>query len=151
MIDGVFVKELKVIPDERGRLMEIIRCDEECFRKFGQLYMTTTYPGVVKAWHLHYNQDDYITVVSGMIKLAMFDARKDSSTYGEVNELFAGDNNPILVRIPRGVYHGWKGIGTREAIIINCPTQPYNHQQPDEQRMDPFENDIPYKWDLKHG
>ncbi|NLT23291.1 MAG: dTDP-4-dehydrorhamnose 3,5-epimerase, partial [Syntrophorhabdus sp.] len=60
MIDGVAIKMLKVIPDERGRLMEILRSDDEIFTRFGQVYMTTTYPQVVKAWHYHGKQDDLI-------------------------------------------------------------------------------------------
>jgi dTDP-4-dehydrorhamnose 3,5-epimerase len=46
MIDGVKVKDLKVIPDERGLLMEMLRSDDEVFQKFGQVYVTMVYPGV---------------------------------------------------------------------------------------------------------
>ena len=70
MIDGVMTKKLKVIPDERGRLMECLRSDDDLFVKFGQFYMTTTLPGVVKGWHLHAEQWDNIVCVKGMIKLA---------------------------------------------------------------------------------
>lgn len=151
MIDGLKTKKLKVIPDERGRLMEIMRCDEEIFDKFGQVYITTTYPDVVKAWHFHKLQDDYITCVFGMIKVALFDARKDSPTYGEVNEFFIGFYNPLLLKIPSGVYHGWKAVGQEEAIIVNIPTEPYNYKKPDEYRLDPYDNSIPYDWKLKEG
>lgn len=151
MIDGLETKKLKVIPDERGRLMEIMRCDDDIFRQFGQVYITTTYPDVVKAWHFHKLQDDYIACVSGMIKLALFDARQDSPTYGEINELFIGEHNPTLVLVPKGVYHGWKGIGGKEAVIVNVPTEPYNYKQPDEFRLDPYDNSIPYNWKLKEG
>ena len=75
MIDGVMVKKLKVIPDERGRLMECLRSDDELFVRFGQFYMTTTFPGVVKGWHLHDAQWDNIVCVKGMIKLVLFDGR----------------------------------------------------------------------------
>jgi len=101
MIDGVAVKSLKVVPDERGRLMEILRCDEEIFTKFGQVYMTTTYPGVVKAWHYHEKQDDFITCVKGMLKLVLFDDRPDSPTRGEINEFFIGDHKATLVNASR--------------------------------------------------
>ena len=53
MIRDVKVKNLRCIPDERGRLMEILREDDEVFERFGQVYMTTNYTGVVKAWHYH--------------------------------------------------------------------------------------------------
>ncbi len=151
MIDGVVVKKLKVVPDERGRLMEIMRCDEEIFVKFGQVYMTTTYPGVVKAWHYHEKQDDFITCVKGMLKLVLFDDRQDSATRGEINEFFIGDYNPSLVKVPKKVYHGWKCASEEEAIVINIPTEPYRREDPDEYRMDPHNNNIAYRWERKDG
>ena len=151
MIDGVKVKPLKVIPDERGRLMEIMRCDDEIFEKFGMVYMTTGYPGVVKAWHYHKLQDDHFAVVKGMMKIALYDDRDGSTTRGEVNEFFLGVHNPIMLKIPKGVYHGFKAIGGEEAIVINIPTEPYNREAPDEFRLDPHDNDIPYDWDRKDG
>jgi dTDP-4-dehydrorhamnose 3,5-epimerase len=149
MIDGVKVKQLKIIPDERGRLMEILRSDDSILEKFGQVYMTTVYPGVVKAWHYHKLQDDQFSVVKGMLKLAIYDGREGSPTKGEVNQFFMGESNPILVKIPKGVHHGFKGIGMEEAIVINVVTQPYNREQPDEYRLDPHDNDIPYDWSRK--
>jgi len=151
MIDGVSVKRLRIIPDERGRLMEILRADDPEFTTFGQVYMTTVEPGVVKAWHYHKKQDDCMTVVSGTAKIVLYDARADSPTRGEVNEFFAGEHNPMLVRIPHEVYHGMKGVGGREAVIINTVTEPYNWEAPDEFRLDPHDNDIPYDWALKEG
>jgi dTDP-4-dehydrorhamnose 3,5-epimerase len=151
MIEGAVTKKLNFIPDKRGRLMEILRRDEEIFAGFGQVYLTTTYPGVVKAWHFHKLQDDFITCVRGMLKLVLYDARKDSKTKGEVNEFFIGDFNPLLVKVPRMVYHGWKCISQEEALVINVPTEPYNRETPDEYRVDPHQNDIPYGWDRKDG
>jgi len=120
MIWGVVVKPLRVIPDERGRLMEILRADDPIFEKFGQVYLTTTYPGIIKAWHYHKLQDDNITVVKGMLKLVLYDMREDSPTKGELNEFFLGEHNPLLIHVPKGVHHGWKCIGTEEALVINC-------------------------------
>lgn len=151
MIDGVAVKQLKVVPDERGRLMEILRNDDDIFTGFGQVYLTTTYPQVVKAWHYHKKQDDYISCVKGMIKLVLYDAREGSSTKDEVDVFYIGDYNPGLVRVPRMVYHGWKCISEDEALIINAPTMVYNYRDPDEFRVDPHVNDIPYDWERKDG
>jgi dTDP-4-dehydrorhamnose 3,5-epimerase len=151
MIDGVKIKRLRVLPDERGRLMEILRSDDEIFTKFGQVYMTTTYPGVVKAWHIHKVQTDNITCLRGMIKLALYDAREKSPTKSEVNELYLGDHNPILVQIPHNVYHGWKCVSEGEAIIINCPTEVYDYEKPDEYRLPYDTKEIPYDWSIKHG
>ncbi len=151
MIDGVRVKSLRVIPDERGRLMELLRSDEEIFIKFGQIYMTTVYPGVTKAWHYHKRQVDNFVAVRGMIKLVLYDAREDSSTYKQVNEFFIGDHNHQLVQIPAGVYHGFKCISESEAIVINIPTEVYHYQEPDEFRAPPHGKEIPYDWTRKDG
>ncbi|MGH9788857.1 MAG: dTDP-4-dehydrorhamnose 3,5-epimerase family protein [Candidatus Acidiferrales bacterium] len=149
MIDGVKVKQLRVIPDERGRLMEILRSDDELFVKFGQLYMTTAHPGVVKGWHYHKKQVDNFAVVKGMIKLVLYDGREGSSTRGEVNEFYMGIHNPQLVQIPALVLHGFKSVGAEEAIVLNCPTELYHHGDPDEFRVDPFSGEVPYDWAIK--
>ena len=146
MIEGVNVKKLKVIPDERGQLMEILRCDEDIFMKFGQVYMTTAKPGVVKAWHYHKRQDDNFTCVHGKMRLALYDARKNSPTHGEVNDFVISLDDPMLVTIPKLVYHGFKCVSECEAIVINTPTRPYDREKPDEYRIDPYENKIPYDW-----
>ena len=151
MIGGVKVKKLKVIPDERGRLMEILRRDDELFSNFGQVYMTTTYPGVVKAWHKHEKQTDNVACVSGMIKLVLFDNREDSATCKETNQFYLGVHNPLLVQIPAGVYHGWTCVSQEEAVVINIPTEVYNYAQPAEQRLDPYGSDIPYDWRRQDG
>ncbi|MBU0600462.1 dTDP-4-dehydrorhamnose 3,5-epimerase family protein [bacterium] len=151
MIEGVKAKKIRIIPDERGRLMEILRCDDEIFTKFGQLYLTTAYPGVVKGWHYHKVQCDNMVVASGMMKIVLYDSREDSPTFKEVSEFFMGEHNQILLHIPPLVYHGFKCISEEEAMVINCPTEPYCYQQPDEYRVDPHHNDIPYSWQRKDG
>lgn len=155
MIDGVVLRELKPIPDERGWLMELMRSDWETFEKFGQVYLTTVYPGVVKAWHYHKKQTDNMICVKGMLKLALYDSRKLSSTYKQVQEVFSGDRKPLLAKIPPLVYHGFKGIGEETAYVINVPTELYNYKEPDEFRLPPDTKQIPYDWGLmpglKHG
>jgi dTDP-4-dehydrorhamnose 3,5-epimerase len=151
MIEGVKIKKLKVMPDARGRLMEILRADDDLFVKFGQVYMTAAYPGVVKGWHYHKKQTDNFAVVKGMMKVALYDNRKGSSTYGEINEFFMGDYNPLLISVPKEVIHGFKCISETEAIVINCPSEVYNYEDPDEFRIDPHNNDIPYDWADRDG
>lgn len=151
MIEGVKLKKLKVIPDERGRLMEILRVDEELFQKFGQVYITTTSPGVIKGWHLHKIQTDNIVCLKGMIKLALYDPRQESRTKNGVNEFFIGEHNPVLIQVPKDVYHGWKCISESEAIVINCPTEAYDYEQPDEHRLPHDTDKIPYDWSIKMG
>ena len=135
MIDGVMVKQLRVLPDERGRLMEILREDDEIYMRFGQVYLTTGYPGVVK----------------GMMKVVLYESRDGSPTKGEVNEFFLGEHRPIVLRIPPLVYHGFKTISGEEAFLINVCTQTYKYDAPDEFRVPPHDNDIPYDWARKDG
>lgn len=151
MIEGVKVKKLKVIPDERGRLMEMFRADDEFFSKFGQAYMTTAYPGVVKGWHYHKVQEDNMTIVKGMMKIVLYDGRENSKTYKEINEFFLGEHNLSLLHIPVGVLHGFKCISDMEAFCINVPTEMYNYEKPDEYRVDPHSGEIPYDWARKDG
>lgn len=149
MIAGVEVKELKVNYDERGHLIEILRSDDKIFKKFGQVYITTAKPGIIKAWHYHKRQEDYFCCVSGKMRLALYDAREKSKTFGEIMEWELGLENPKLVKIPKLVYHGFKCISDVEAIVINVPILPYDRKNPDEYRRDAFDNDIPYDWRRK--
>lgn len=151
MIEGVLLKNLRVIPDERGRLMEMLRADDEFFESFGQIYLTTAYPGAVKAWHRHRFQTDHFTVVKGMAKVVLYDDRRGSITRGELNEFFLGEHNPVLLRIPNGVYHGFKNIGTEECLIVNCPNKTYDYDAPDEERLPAHGGPIPYDWSRQDG
>ncbi len=151
VIHGVHVKPLKVIADERGYVMEMLRCDDPFFQRFGQSYVSVAYPGVVKGWHYHKVQTDHFVIVKGMMKVVLYDQRADSPTKGMINEFFMGERNPILITIPPGVVHGMKGVGTEPAMLVNVPTEPYRHDTPDEHRIDPHKNDIPYKWDRNDG
>lgn len=151
MIHGVKTKKLRVIPDERGRLMEMLRSDDDLFIRFGQAYMTTAYPGVVKAWHYHKKQVDHFVCVKGMMKIALYDGRPESPTYKEINEFFIGESNPLLLQIPPYVYHGFKCISEQEAMVINLPTEVYDYQEPDEYRLPAHGSEIPYDWARKDG
>ena len=148
-IDGIRTKALKVIPDERGRLMEVLRSDDDIFIKFGQMYMTTVYPGVVKAWHYHRKQFDSIVALKGMLKIVAYDAREGSPTRWQVQEFFIGDHNPMVVQIPPLVFHGFKGISPEETIVVNCSTEVFNRAEPDECRIPAHSPEIPYDWARK--
>ena len=151
MVKGAMVKDLKVIPDERGRLMEILRNDDEMFEEFGQVYMTTAYPGIIKAWHYHKLQSDNLTCIKGKILFAIYDPRENSPTYGELNDFIISLDNPKLIHMPPGIYHGFKNIGKSEAIVVNTITKPYNHNNPDEYRVDAFDEKIGYKWNKRES
>ena len=151
MIDGVKVIPLRQIADERGKIMHMLKSTDPHFEKFGEIYFSCAWPGAIKAWHLHKTMTLNYAVVSGMIKLVLYDKRPKSPTKGEVMELFIGQDNYCLVIVPPGVVNGFKAYGdaSRPAIVANCATEPHS---PDEiTRIDPFSKDIPYKWDIKHG
>jgi len=151
VIDGVTVKKLRVIPDERGYLMEMLRSDWAEYERFGQVYTTAVYSGVVKGWHYHKIQTDHFICVHGMAKVVLYDSREDSPTHGEVNEFFMGQLNPILLKIPPGVMHGFKGISPELTLIVNVPTELYYYEQPDEYRLPAHTDQIPYDWNRKDG
>jgi dTDP-4-dehydrorhamnose 3,5-epimerase len=147
MIEGVEVKKLMVLCDSRGRLMEILRNDDPMFSEFGQVYMTTTFPKVVKGWHYHIKQSDNVVCVSGMIKLVLCDMREGSKTYKEINEFHIGEHNSELIHIPKGIYHGWMCVGDKTSIVINMPDKVYDYNNPDEKRIPPHNNGIiDYDW-----
>ncbi len=149
MIEGVLVTPLRQIPDERGKIMHMLRADDPHFERFGEIYFSVVYPGVVKGWHRHIRMVLNYAAVSGMIKLVLYDDREGSRSMGEVQELFIGEDNYCLVRIPSLVWNGFKGFGTKPAIVANCATLP--HDPAEIQRFDPRSNVIPYDWGVRHG
>jgi dTDP-4-dehydrorhamnose 3,5-epimerase len=144
MIEGVKVKKLKVIPDERGRLMEILRVSETLVQP-QQIYLTTAHENVVKDkenFHMHKNQTDFFCCIKGRIKLVLVDTRKGAKTEREINELEIGEDNFCLVTIPAEVLHAFKSL-KGEAFIINCIDREYNKEAPDEFRV----KNTYYDWD----
>ena len=129
--------------------MELVRSDDPIFSKFGQCYVSMNYPGVIRAWHYHKKQDDFFVVVKGMIKVGLYDLREGSPTQGEAAELYLGDNNSIMLKIPVGVVHGYKTVGTEPSLLINFPSEVYNPQEPDEYRL-PWDTDqIHFDWGIQ--
>ena len=151
MISGVTARALRKIPDERGYLMEMMRSDWEEYERFGQAYVTAVYPGVVKGWHYHRIQTDHFICMSGMAKVVLYDSRPDSPTHGVINEFFMGDQNPMLLKIPPLVMHGFKGISPEMTLIINLPTELFRYGEPDEYRLPWDTPEIPYDWERKNG
>lgn len=148
MIEGVKIIPLKRICDERGTIMHMLRNDDAHFEQFGEIYFSTVYPGAIKGWHIHHKMTLNYAVVIGTIKLVLYDARPDSSSYGELMELFLGEQNYSLVTVPPMVWNGFKGIGTIQAVVANCSSIP--HSKEEIERMDPFDPSIPYDWAIKH-
>jgi dTDP-4-dehydrorhamnose 3,5-epimerase len=148
-IAGVKISPLRRIPDERGTIFHMLRADAPHFDKFGEIYFSSVYPGVVKAWHIHQRMTLNYAVPVGEIKLVLYDDRTDSSTRGQLMEVYLGESNYVLVTVPPLVWNGFKGVGTKMALVANCATIP--HDPAEIERADPSSSDIPYNWDLKHG
>lgn len=144
MIEGVVITPLRQIPDERGKVMHMLRRDDPEFEQFGEIYFSMVYPQAIKAWHLHSAAILNYAVVAGMIKLVLYDQRPHSSTRGQIQVIFAGEQNYVRVKIPHGIYTGFQGIGTGTAIVANCATLP--HDPHESTRLDPFSKEIPYDW-----
>ena len=149
MIQGVFIHPLRQIPDGRGRVMHMLRADDPHFERFGEIYFSVVYPGIVKGWHRHQKMTLNYAVVCGMIKMVLYDDRPGSPTRSEIQEIFVGDWNYCLVKVPPMVWNGFKGIASTPAIVANCATIP--HDPLEVERLDPHKNNIPYNWDLRHG
>jgi len=157
LIDGVELKELKKNIDERGYLCELFRKDWALFQEFAMAYFSTTFPGVVRAWHRHprTKQQDYLCVLQGTAMIVVYDDRETSATKGLINEFITGEDNLTLVKIPGECWHGFKALGIRPVLLVNFPTKLYDYKQPDEERLPPDTDTIPYDWKLapwlKHG
>lgn len=144
MIDGAKVKNLKIISDQRGRLMEILRVSEAGIEP-QQVYLTTAYENITKdkdTFHMHKKQTDCFCCIKGKVKLVLVDTREDSKTEGEINEFEIGEDNPCLVTIPKKVLHAFKSL-SGESFMINCINHEYNQNDPDEFRI---KNEY-YDWD----
>lgn len=148
MISGVVVTPLRQIIDERGKVMHMLRGDSPNFSGFGEIYFSTVFPGVVKAWHLHHRMILNYAVPHGNIKFVLYDDRADSPTKGQLQEIFLGPDNYCLVTVPPMIWNGFKGIGSDAAIIANCAS--IAHDPTEIERKDPFDPMIPYDWAIKH-
>lgn len=149
MIDGVVARRLEAHLDERGRLIELFRADEDGLPAFGQVHLSTVHPGAIKAWRRHKQRTDVLACVRGTVRLGLFDPRPTSKTFEQVNELFIGPENPLRVTIPPRVWFGLKGVGTEEAIVVVWTDEAYNPLAPDEERWDPVVNEIPFDWESR--
>lgn len=149
MIEGVQLFPLRRIPDERGVVMHMLKNSDPHFERFGEIYFSVIFPGVIKAWHLHSRMTINYAVVVGNIKLVVFDQRPDSKTRGQLQEIYVGQTNYQLVRVPPGVVNGFTSVGGEKAIVANCADIP--HDPGEITRIDPFVTTIPYDWQIKHG
>lgn len=151
MIDGVKAKKLIKHCDDRGFFAELVRDDEpELLTKFGQASWSMSYPGVIKAFHYHEKQDDLWFFPSGNAQVVLHDLREASVTKGETNVFYMGEENPIMLLIPKGVAHGYRVLGQRPATIIYFTTESYDPGNPDEKRIPWNDPMINFDWETKN-
>jgi dTDP-4-dehydrorhamnose 3,5-epimerase len=145
LIEGVRITPLRQIADERGKVMHMLRNDSPVFQQFGEIYFSCVIPGAVKAWHIHKAMTLNYAVPHGEIKLVLYDDRPESPTRGEIQEILLGPDHYGLVTIPPKIWNGFTGLGSTLSIVANCASIP--HDPHEIERVDPFSNDIPYRWD----
>ncbi|MES9740282.1 dTDP-4-dehydrorhamnose 3,5-epimerase family protein [Peribacillus frigoritolerans] len=151
MIEGVKVKKLVKHCDDRGFFTELVRDDEpELLSRFGQASCSMSYPGVIKAFHYHEKQDDLWFFPSGNAQVVLYDLRAGSSTKGETDVYYMGEENPIMLLIPKGVAHGYRVLGQRPATIIYFTTESYNPKNPDEKRINWDDTKIGFSWETEN-
>lgn len=146
-IEGVNLKWVRPVPDERGEICEVYRPSWGLHpAPLAYIYQCVVRPGVIKGWVVHERQDDRIFTSFGFMQWVLYDAREGSPTRGRINEFNLGERNRATFCIPSGVYHAVRNVGVVDAVFINTPTREYEHGRPDKSRL-PLDNDlIPYRF-----
>jgi len=142
--EGVVFNKLVRNCDDRGFFSEIVRDDENLVERFGQMSVSKTNAGVIKAFHYHKYQDDIWFFPSGNVRAVLYDQREDSESYGLFKEYFMGEDNPSVLIIPKGVAHGYQVLGNEPATIVYSATKAFNHAEPDEGRI-PYDS-VDFDW-----
>lgn len=148
-IHDVVVKQLVTHADDRGYFREVLREDDYLLRRFGQTAVTRSYPGVIKAFHWHADQDDVWYVAAGMARIVLHDLREDSPTRGVTQVVVAGEDNPVIVLIPNGIAHGYQVLGNQPMLLFYHVTDAYNPSAPDEKRIPYDDPAIGFDWSLR--
>lgn len=156
-IEGVKIFELKNFTAEDGFLCEVARFTEtgmvEQIPDFQlrQLNFSRVMPGAIKAWHLHYKQDDlWYIPPDGALSVGLVDIRKDSPTKKVEMRLVMGAGKSQMVYIPAGVAHGYANLSPSPLYVFYFVNQQFNIEDPDERRLpwDIFGKDF---WEVKPG
>lgn len=150
MIKDVQIKKLVKHCDDRGFFSEIFAADDPFFSQIKQTSYTETYPGVIKAFHFHKLQDDIWFVAKGMAQVVLHDLREDSETKGKTQIIYAGEDNPVLIFIPKEVAHGYRVLGSDKVCLFYHTTKRYNAKEPDEYRMPFNSKEINFDWETKN-
>jgi dTDP-4-dehydrorhamnose 3,5-epimerase len=143
-IDGVQVVPLRRIADDRGAVFLMLKATDPHFIRFGEIYFSSVFPGVAKAWKKHRRLTSNYACIHGQIRLVLWDDRDGSMTKGTLMELCLGPDDYKLVVVPPGVWHGFQGLSEPLAIVANCATE---ISDPDElDRLEPNSPDVPHSW-----
>ena len=140
------IKKKNIITDDRGKILHMLRCDDENFSKFGEIYFSYVNPNKIKAWHIHKKMTLNYTAVYGKIKLVLYDDRKSSETNGLVQEIILSNENHFLISIPPMIWNGFSSADNNIAVLANCSDIP--HDKEEITRL-PFDDPkFPYKWKI---
>ena len=144
-IEGVIVRPLRQIIDNRGTVLHMMRNDSELYEKFGEVYFSEIFPGIVKAWRMQTEKTQNLVVPINKIRLVIYDPRSDSKTREKIKEYEIGrPNNYNVIHIPPMLWYGFQALGGKTALVANCANYPHN---PDKIESLPFDsNQIPYQW-----
>lgn len=146
MIADVIITKKKQIIDERGKIKHMMRNDDSLFKKFGEIYFSEVFPNKIKAWHLHKKMTLNYVVVSGNVKIVLFDDRKESKTFGKIQEIFLSNENYCLVTVPPLIWNGFESTDNKSAIIANCSDIPHDPNEIIRKRFD--DPMFPYDWSI---
>ena len=146
-VNGVVVRPLPVIADERGAVLHMLRADAPHFTGFGEIYFSVVNPSAVKAWHRHREIVLHYAVPRGRVRVVVYDDRAASPTRGVVMEIETGEGAYGLITIPAGTWNGFVGLGDAPSLVANCATLPHDPAELD--RRAPDDPSIPYDW--THG
>jgi len=143
-IEGIKITPLKIISDNRGSVMHMLRSDSDVFQKFGEIYFSTIFKDSIKAWHLHKEATLNYACIFGKVKLVLFDDRTESTTNGLCQELYLSLDSYSLITIPPNIWNGFKGLNDIHSIIANCLTLPHNEKEM--VRLDLNDPKFKYNW-----
>lgn len=145
MIEGVQIVPLQRIADDRGAVFHMLKSTDPHFVAFGEIYFSSVYPGIVKAWKHHRRMTANYACILGRIKVVLYDDRDGSSTKGALQEVVLGPDEYALAVIPPRIWHGFQGLGHPASILANCATEPSDPGELD--RLDASDGRIPYVWE----
>ncbi len=156
-IEGVKIVNLKRFSGEDGTFEDLLRIDQKgAFELFPEIMIrqinrSKLLPGCIKAWHLHFKQEDiwYIPPEDHMI-LGLWDVREGSTTKDMTMKVVMGNGVSKVVLIPRGVAHGVVNLGKKSGEIFYFMNNQYDISDPDEQRL-PWDRKGAAFWEVEKG